>query len=159
MNLRSIVLPAAVAALAFAPVPALASDDGPSQMAERLRDPEVQRGMAGALAAMTEAMMNIDLTPFAAAMEATGDRRSARRLRNGGTLRQLAGRDAERVPEEMARRLPQMMGMMAGMAGAMEAMLPQLEAMAGQMGAAMDDAGARSEPAPGGPAAGEATEE
>lgn len=140
MNLRSIVLPAALAVLALAPVPALADEAGPSEMAQRLRDPEMQRGMTGALAAMTEAMMNIDLAPFAAAIDATGDHRSARRLRHGGTLRELAGRDADRVPEEMTRRLPQMMNMMAGMAGAMEAMLPQLQTMGEQMGAAMDRA-------------------
>jgi hypothetical protein len=159
MNLRSIVLPAALAALALAPVTALANDRGPSEMTQRLRDPEMQRGMAGALAAMTEAMMNIDLAPFAAAMDATGDHRSARRLRHGGTLRALAGRDAERVPQEMSRRLPQMMNMMAGMAGAMEAMMPQLEAMGAQMGAAIDSAAPGQDPAESEPPAGEATAE
>jgi hypothetical protein len=160
MKLRSLILPVALATAALAPVPALASDSGPADMARSLNDPAMQRSMVGALAAMTEAMMNIDLAPFAQAMDASGDHRTARRLARHGTLRELAGRDAERIPEEMTRRLPQMMGMMAGMAGMMQQMMPALEQMSRQMGTAMDHATPDPEQAPDAadPPAGEATE-
>jgi hypothetical protein len=163
MTKRSLVLAAALSAVALAPMPVLARDNGPAEIADQLRDPKKQQGMADALAAMTQAMMSIKLAPFADAMEKMGDSKAARKLARAETLGDLAGKDARRMPQEVSRQVPQMMGMMAGMAGAMEAMLPQLEAMAKQMGTAMDGAipgsVGQSASVPGELAAGEATEE
>ena len=49
----------------------------------------------------------------------------------------LAGADAQNVPDEMAERLPQMMGAMASMVGALDTMLPQLRAEGAQVLVAM----------------------
>jgi hypothetical protein len=140
MKLRAVVLAGGLAAVLLSPVPALARERGPSELTERLNDPELQRNMANALAAMTEALMSIKLAPIANAMEAMGDKKAARRIDRDATLGDMAGRDGQRVQREVAQRVPQMMGMMAGMAGAMEQMLPALEAMGKQMEGAMGKA-------------------
>lgn len=140
MKLRAVVLAGGLAAVLLSPVPALARERGPSELAQRLNDPEMQQGMANALAAMTEALMSIKLAPFANAMEAMGDKKAARRIDRDATLGDMAGRDGKRVQREVAQRVPQMMGMMAGMAGAMEQMLPVLESMGKQMEGAMKGA-------------------
>lgn len=139
MKLKAVVLAGGLAAVLLAPVPALARERerGPSEIAEKLNDPEMQQGMASALSAMTEALMSIKLAPFAEAMERMGDKKTARRIDRDATLGDMAGRDGQRVQREVAQRVPQMMGMMAGMAGAMEQMLPALEAMGKQMEGAM----------------------
>jgi hypothetical protein len=134
------VLAGGLAAVLLSPVPAMARERGPSELSQRLNDPEMQRGMANALAAMTEALMSIRLAPFAEAMDKMGDKKTARRIDRNATLGDMAGRDGQRVQREVAERVPQMMGMMAGMAGAMEQMLPALEAMGRQMEGAMKGA-------------------
>ena len=126
-------------AVALAPLPAAARESGVGKMAEKMRDPDTQRGMSSAVQAMSEAMLDIPLEPFARAAEAMGDRKTARRMR-GSTLRDYAGPDAERVPREMSRKLPAMMGAMGGMAEVAEEMAPVLEGMARDMAARMGDA-------------------
>ena len=141
MRMRVAVLGGALVAAAALPVPAFAREANGSQVAEVLANPGTQRAMAGAMAAMTEAMLDMKVGPFAKAMEgmddATGNRRAARRIDPNATLGDLAGPEARRMPREVARKMPKMMGAMAGMAGAMEAMLPQLEAMGAKMKDAM----------------------
>ena len=126
-------------AVALAPIPAAAREGSVGKMAEKMRDPDTQRAMSTAVQAMSEAMLDIPLEPFARAAEAMGDRKTARRMR-GSTLRDYAGQDAERVPREMSRKLPAMMGAMGGMAEAAEEMAPVLEGMARDMAARMGDA-------------------
>jgi hypothetical protein len=139
MNAR-ILLAAPAVALAFAAAPAAAKpDNATSRMAEKMNDPETQRAMATAVAAASEAILDIPLEPLARAAEAMGDRRTARRMR-GSTLRDVAGPEAEDMPRELAHKLPAMMGAMGGMAVAMEEMAPALKAMAKEMGARMSDA-------------------
>lgn len=154
MKLNAVVLAGGLAAVLLAPVPALARERerGPSELAQKLNDPELQRNMASAISAMTEALMSIKLAPFAEAAEKMGDRKMARRIDRDATLGDMAGRDGRRMQREVAERVPQMMGMMAGMAGAMEQMLPALEAMGKQMEGAM----ARSMPPADAPEADEA---
>lgn len=139
---RVAVLGAAVVAAAALPVPALAREAHSGQIVETLANPGTQQAMAGAMAAMTEALLDLKVGPFAKAMEgmgdATGNRRAARHVDPDATLGDLAGPEARRMPGQVARKLPQMMGAMAGMAGAMEAMLPQLEAMGEKMKDAME---------------------
>ena len=143
MRMRVAVLGAAVVAAAALPVPALAREAQGGQVAEVLANPGTQQAMAGAMAAMTEALLDMKVGPFARAMEgmddATGNRRAARRIDYDATLGDLAGPEARRMPRQVARKLPQMMGAMAGMAGAMEAVLPQLEAMGEKMKDAMGE--------------------
>jgi len=147
MKRSAVVLAGGLAAVLLSPVPAAARerDRGPSELAQKLNDPELQQGMASALSAMTEALMSIKLAPFAEAMERMGDKKAARRIDRDATLGDMAGRDGRRVQRDVAERVPQMMGMMAGMAGAMEQMLPALEAMGKQMEGAMGKALPRPE--------------
>jgi hypothetical protein len=126
-------------AIALAPLPAAARESGVGKMAEKMRDPDTQRAMTAAVQAMSEAMLNIPLEPFARAAEAMGDRKAARRMR-GSTLRDYAGPGAEDTAREMSRKLPAIMGAMGGMAEAAEEMAPVLEGMTRDMAARMGDA-------------------
>ncbi|WP_199503786.1 hypothetical protein [Qipengyuania sp. YIM B01966] len=108
-------------------------------MAERMEDPAFQQQLATAAAVMSEAMLDLPIGPMArAAAQAAG--KDARDIDPDMTLRRAAGRDAERLPEEIAQRTPQMMGAMAGMARGMEAMMPALRDMAEKMREAMERA-------------------
>ena len=155
------VLGAAAAALVLAPVPAFARppETEMGAMADKLSDPALQGRMAATLAALSEAMLNIRMAPFAKAMRDMGDAKAARDIDEHTTLGDLAGPDARKMPREMARKVPAMMGAMAGMAGAMEQMLPEFAKIA----ETMKDAAERGRVEQGGdwqsePAAGEATE-
>lgn len=164
MLVRVAVVGAVLVAAAASSVPALARETNDRPIAETLANPRTQQAMAGAMAAMTEAMLDLKIGPMAKALEGMGgdadDRRPARHIDRNATLGDLAGPEARRMPREVARKMPQMMGAMAGMAGAMQAMLPQLEAM----GAKMKDAMGEPDGAADGdyrdePPAGEASEE
>jgi len=135
-----IVLAAPALALILAASPAAARPGSEtSRMAEKMRDPANQAAMAGAVAAATEAILDIPLEPLARAAEAMGDRRTARHMR-GATLRDVAGPEAEDMPREISRKLPEVMGAAGGMAEAVEEMTPALKAMAREMGARMSEA-------------------
>lgn len=145
MLMRVAILGAALAASVAVPVPAMAretrsearSETRGSRAMDQLSDPRTQQAMAGAMAAMTEALLDIKIAPFINAMErmggASGARKSDRHIDRDATLGDMAGPDARRMPREVARKMPQMMGAAAGMAGAVEAMLPQLAAMGAVM--------------------------
>ncbi len=137
MSRRSVLLSAMLAASLLAPAPAMARDNGLHQISEKLSDPRLQHSLAAALAALSEAMLDMKMAPFAQAMDQMGniggDKHRTRHIDPDMTLRDMAGADAAHLPQEIDRRLPQMMGAMAGMSHAMEGMLPQLEAMAGRM--------------------------
>lgn len=141
---KPIVLAGAVglALAALAPAPVLAREAGHSarelgHVADELANPRNQRAVAGVMEAMTEMMLSMKVAPLAKAMDQMGDREAARSIPKDGTLADLAGPEARRMPREVSRKVPQMMGAMAGMTGAMEAMLPQLEEMAERMKDAM----------------------
>ncbi len=137
MSLRSTVLAAALTALAVAPVPALAKDSGMGEVTAKLSDPRTQSAVAGALAALSEALLSMKMAPLAKAMESmegvTGGRKAMPRIDPDATLRDLAGPSADRLPQELSEKVPAMMGAMGGMAGAMEAMLPELEKIGERM--------------------------
>ncbi len=137
MTLRSTVIAAAFAVALLAPVTASAREQGLGDAAAKLSDPRLQNAMAGAIAAMSEAMLDMKMAPFAKAMESMGDKDAAREIDPDATLRDMAGPEAARMPQELSRKVPAMMGAMAGMAGAMEAMLPQFKAMGERMKDAM----------------------
>ena len=142
-----VLLAAPALALVLAASPAAAKPGSTERMTEMMRDPATQQAMARAVAAMSEAMLDMPLEPLARAAEAMGDRRTARNMR-GATVGDYAGPEARDVPREMSRKLPAVMGAMGGMAAAAEEMTPALKAMAREMGARMKDAmrdGARGE--------------
>jgi len=143
MSARFLLAASALALVAGA-APASAREGSTARMAEKMRDPDTQHAMAAAVAAMSEAMLDMPLEPLARAAEAIGDRRTARELR-GARLGDVAGPEARRLPHEMAARLPAMMGAAGGMADAVEQMTPALKAMAKEMGARMSEAMRRGE--------------
>ncbi|HUQ13863.1 MAG TPA: hypothetical protein VM055_06270 [Novosphingobium sp.] len=128
----------ALAALALAPLPAAAKSDT-TKMAEKMRDPAMQGAVAAALRVMSEAMLDLRVAPFLKAVEAVRDPERARDIDPDLRVRDVAP-EAGRVPEEMSRRVPAMMGAMGGMAEAVGAMTPVLKDMAREMGAAMGEA-------------------
>ena len=134
-----VLLAAPALALVLAASPAMARDDATRRITDQMRNPATQQAMARAMAAMSEAMLNIPLEPFARAVDAMGDHRTAREMR-GATVGDFAGPEARDMPREVSRKVPAMMGAMGGMADAAVEMAPALEAMAREMGARMSEA-------------------
>lgn len=103
-----------------------------SDMSRELRDPMNQAKVAGTLSALTGALLSMDVTPMARAMDSVDgghrayDRPDAR-------LGDYAGEDVRDLPYDIARKTPEAMGRMAGMLGALEEMRPQLKAMGRQL--------------------------
>ncbi len=112
-----------------------------TDIAEAMSDPAVQDRVADAVGEMSDAMLDISLAPFARVLDAMGEHEAAGEMGRDTTLRDVAGSDAKRMPREMARRVPAMMGAMGGMAIAMERMLPELA----RVGEQMRDAAERAE--------------
>lgn len=132
MPLRASLVGLSLAATALAPAPALADERTIADFGQELSDPANQAAIAMTLAAMSEALLDFPIEPFTRAME-TMDGGSVRDLPPDARLRDLAGPRAERLPSDIARETPRMMGRAADMAGAVEAMLPEFEAMAKRM--------------------------
>ena len=138
--MRRIVTLAALSVLAV-PMPVMAQDAGADeraaeQLADTLRNPVVQDQMAGVVAAMSEALLDMDLSPMAEAVaKATGE--ELPEMERGRTLREMSP-DAERLPETIDRELPRAMDRMADMGDAFALMVPALREMAEQMGRAVE---------------------
>ena len=132
---RSLAIAAPLALLA---VPAHAADE--SEMApviEALSDPDQQQTMAQTLSTLSQMLLDLPLAPMARAVaQAAGEDPEA--IDPQMTLRRMSP-DAERVPEQLSARVPQMMGAMAGMAEGVEAMLPALRQMAERMEKSLPD--------------------
>ena len=108
---RMIALASPVAALAL-PLPAQARDDselGP--VIESLSDPDRQQAMAQTLSTLSQMLLDLPLAPMARAVaQAAGEDPDS--VDPQMTLRRMSP-DAERVPEELSARVPEMMGAMA----------------------------------------------
>lgn len=142
MLLRKSLFAGSAMVLALAPVAAMAQDrDDPArgesgeigEMAERLSDPATQLAVSAAVVAMTEALLQMRVEPFARAARAAGADGSLRDLPPDARVRDLAGPRAGHVQRDIARAVPKAMGATAGMAGAVEDMLPELRAAARRM--------------------------
>jgi hypothetical protein len=134
------------AALAVSSLPLQAQDVSAGEdaeqvaqrFAEKLSDPDTQQRLTQAVATMSEALLDLPVAPFMrAAAEMAGE--DPEEVDPGLTLRQMSP-EAYRVPEEVADKLPRMMGAMAGMAGGMGAMVPALREMAQRMEESIDRA-------------------
>jgi hypothetical protein len=129
-----------LAALALAPVPAQARDHADEDFASDLSDPRKQEAMGNAMAAMMAALLGMKTDPLVRAMERMGDHKAARRIPRGATLGDLAGPEVKRMPAEMRRRVPAMMGAMGEFAGMMQDVAPALEAIGDDFDRQMDEA-------------------
>jgi len=137
MSTRLPVLAFALAAVAFAPVPVCARDgsgDGggsgggkAGELAEKLSDPRAQMAASAALAAMVQTILDMDISSYGRAVAAVGGGESVRNLPPDAKLGDLAGPEAERMPQAVARNVPKAMGSAAEMAKAVDEMVPQLK--------------------------------
>ncbi len=138
---RKLVSLTVLAALALAPVPALARDNAADEdLASDLSDPQRQEAMGNMVAAMMGVLLNIKAEPLARAMERIGEHKAAHQIPRGATLGDLAGPEAKRMPAEMRRRVPVMMGAMGDLAGMMQDIAPELEAIGDDFDRQMDEA-------------------
>jgi hypothetical protein len=137
---RKLASLSALAALALAPVPALARDHTDGDFARELQDPRKQEAVGNAMGAMMAALLNLKAEPLARAMERMGDHKAARQIPRGATLGDLAGPEAKRMPAEMRRRVPAMMGAMGELAGMMQDLAPELAAIGEDFERQMDEA-------------------
>lgn len=129
MALRSTLLTGVLAATALGSAPALARDQSARDAADRLSDARLQASVASTMAALSAALLDIRIAPFARVLDSVRDPEDARSIPPDATLGDLAGRDAQRLPYEISRQVPQAMGAMADMAGAVDDLMPQLEAI------------------------------
>lgn len=130
----------ALAALALAPVPAAARDTADDDLVGDLSDPRKQEALGNTMAAMMAVMLNIRAEPLVRAMERMGEHRAARNIPRDATLGDLAGPEARRMPEQVRRQVPAMMGAMGELAGMMQDLAPELEAIGKDFNRQMDEA-------------------
>jgi hypothetical protein len=131
----------------MAPVAFVAADedDGAedmNKMAAKLADPRMQDGVAAMIERMAGTMMNMPVGKFASAIEkaAPGAIKSKKRIREDATVADLAGRNADRLPADLAKGSKQMMGMLSGFAAAFASMIPEFEKMGDELEKGFDDA-------------------
>lgn len=108
-------------------------DDEISDIADRMDDPLVQDGVSNGIERMAGAMMNVRVGPMVEAIERARPGTVDRRIRRDSTVGDLAGRDADYLPERLGDQSREMMGMMGGFARAMAAMMPEFERMSREM--------------------------
>lgn len=117
-----------LAALAALPAPAAAKSENP--VSRELRDPYKAEAMGDMLGAMLDVMLDMKAAPLARVMDAAGDPEAARRIPRGATIGDLAGPDGHRLPQEVRRRAPAMLGALGEFAGMLEDVAPKLERIA-----------------------------
>lgn len=104
-------------------------------LADKLDNPKMQDGVANMVERVTENMLDLPIGKFVVAMEKSfpGANNSRKRIRANDTLADLAGRDADRLPDQLADGSRQMMGMMSGFAAAFATMVPEFEKLGRDM--------------------------
>lgn len=102
-------------------------------MADKITDPVVQEGVATAVERASSAIMHMPIGDFVGAIENARPGTVKRRLRRDATVADLAGRDAEDLPERLGDSSREMMGMVGGFARAMAVMMPEFERMGREM--------------------------
>jgi hypothetical protein len=115
----------------------MADDKGAEpDIAGRLADPGTQAAVTVALTALSQALLDFRIDAIRRVMASAGDDAAAS-LPPDARLRDLAGPEADKVPGEIGRGVPQVMGEAAGMVGALQDMLPELKASIDRMKAAI----------------------
>lgn len=132
---------AALAAVALAPAPALARE-ARSGAARELSDPRTQQAMGDMLGTLFGLMLDLPAEPLARAMDAAGEPEAARRIPRGARIGDIAGPDARKLPAEIRRRAPAMIGALGELAGVLEEMAPEFERAAEDFGRRIDEGGA-----------------
>lgn len=104
-----------------------------TEMADKMSDPAMQHGVAAAVEHITATMMRMPVGQFAEAIENARPGTLSKRIRRDATVADLAGRDAQYLPEKLGNGSRQMMGMMSGFARAFAVMMPEFEKMGREM--------------------------
>ena len=112
-----------------------------NKVADQLSNPRMQDGVANMVERLTENMLNLPIGKFAAAMEKSvpGANKGRNRIRPTDTIADIAGRDADRLPDQLADGSRQMMGMMSGLAAAFATMIPEFEKLSRDMEKSFED--------------------
>ena len=110
-----------------------AGDEQMLEVADKMADPSVQAGVSAAVERMTSTMMELPIGQFAAAIEKARPGTVGKRIRRDATVADLAGRDADDLPEQLGNGSRQMMGMASDLARAFADMMPELERMGRDM--------------------------
>lgn len=108
-------------------------DDDITDFADRVDDPMVQDGVSEGIERMAGTMMNMRVGPMVDAIERARPGTVNSRIRRDSTIGDLAGRDADYLPERLGDESREMMGMMGGFARAMATMMPEFERMGREM--------------------------
>ncbi len=110
-------------------------------MADKLANPKMQKGVANMVERMTENMLDLPIGQFVTAIEKSvpGANKGRKRIRANDTLADIAGRDADRLPDQLADGSRQMMGMMSSFAAAFANMVPEFEKMGRDMEKSFED--------------------
>lgn len=116
-------------ALMLTPTAAIAHDRASPEIAGKLADPGTQVAATAALAAMSDALLDLPITPFVRAIRGMGDNEAGTDLPADARVRDLAGPEADCLPEEIGRRVPQAMSATADVMVVLREMLPRLRAM------------------------------
>jgi hypothetical protein len=112
-----------------------------NEVANTLSNPHMQDGVANMVERMTETMLDLPIGKFVAAMEKSvpGANKGRNRIRPTDTIADIAGRDADRLPDQLADGSRQMMGMMSGFAAAFATMIPEFEKISRDMEKSLED--------------------
>ena len=112
-----------------------------TKVADQLSNPNTQDGVANMVERMTETMLDLPIGKFVAALEQSvpGANKGKKRIRATDTVADIAGRDADRLPSELASKSRDMMGMMSGLAAAFATMAPELEKLGRDMEKSFED--------------------
>jgi hypothetical protein len=121
-----------------APLQSSGKADEINSIADKAADPVVQDKVAYMVEHMTNAMMRLPVGHFAAAIEDARPGTVKKHIRRDATVADLAGRDADTLPNELGDRSRQAMGMMSGFARAFAQMMPEIEKMGHDMEASFE---------------------
>ena len=110
-------------------------------VAVKFSDPSKQDAVADTVARMTENMLDVPIGKFVAALEKSipGANRGRNRVRASDTIADIAGRDADRLPDQLADGSRQMMGVVSGLAAAFATMIPEFEKISRDMDKSFED--------------------
>ena len=112
-----------------------------SKFANQLSSRKTQDSVATMVERMTGTMLDFPIGKFVAALEQSvpGAIKGKKRILATDTVADIAGRDADGLPEKLANSSRDMMGMMSGLAAAFATMVPEFEKLSRDMEKSFDD--------------------
>ena len=112
-----------------------------NMIADKLSDRDAQDGVANMVERMTGTMLDFPIGKFVAALEQSvpGANNGKKRIRANDTVADIAGRDADGLPEKLADSSRDMMGMMSGFAAAFATMVPEFEKLSRDLDKSFED--------------------